>query len=43
MFYIDIDKNTEKRYAPEKLMRFDKSGVYDVLDSFFITELARLP
>jgi hypothetical protein len=43
MFYIDIKKQTEKRYAPEKLMRFDKSGVYDILDSHFMTELTKLP
>lgn len=43
MFYIDINKQTDKRYAPEKLMRFDKSGVYDILDSHFMTELVKLP
>lgn len=43
MFYIDISKDTKRRYAPEKLMRFDKSGVYDILDSHFMTELVKLP
>ncbi|MDK1290231.1 hypothetical protein [Pseudoalteromonas umbrosa] len=44
MFYIDINKQTEKRYAPEKLIRFDTEGaVYDILDSHFLVELNKLP
>tara|TARA_B100000700_G_scaffold311500_2_gene393635 strand:+ start:101917 stop:102783 length:867 start_codon:yes stop_codon:yes gene_type:complete len=44
LFYIDINKQTEKRYAPEKLIRYsEKGGVYDILDSHFLAELARMP
>lgn len=51
MFYIDIDRKTETRYAPEKLIGFHPSkdpsdpegGVYDVLDAFFLGEIKKLP
>lgn len=51
MFYIDIDRKTEKRYAPEKLIQFKESqrpgeikgGVYDILDSHFLSQIKKLP
>ncbi|MDW7551269.1 hypothetical protein [Pseudoalteromonas peptidolytica] len=51
MFYIDIQRETERRYSAEKFMPFKRrteqagkqGGVYDVLDSYMFAAIKKLP
>lgn len=42
MYYFDFDYESEERYDPAKYMEFTE-GAFDILTSYFINELQKLP
>lgn len=41
MYYFNFDLETTERYDPAKFMPFQ--DIYDIVDSYFLTELSQLP
>lgn len=43
MFYIDLDTKTTDKFDMAKFLDFSNDGVFDVLNSFMLYQIPRLP